>query len=439
MRSINASKELGGLYLIANRNGITLKIIHSMTVGENQKGELVFDSKDPEERWVTLARDGADSLIATELHPRCTLQGSAGWTTEGVGTAIKRGTLIQTARNTLFVSGDLNKGRVENVIRLVYDPAVEIEASAAEGDVPSIGSFLRPMGSNRSSAPEDAEVLEEPIQTLSAQNSAARAANDPAPITTNPLPATRVGAKPHKATPSRSYVVSQPSPPRHTEDEERPTAVSKTQVRVRQTKRQPLPSDDSDDGSSGLGSYIWGGLCMALAVVLAFGLWERQQAFQAGAEHSAREAQALFDTVLPTPTSPTVSAQQSSQSTAQDSSAAPQTSVLEPLRSQAVESPTTASPAITSQTVESPAIASQTVESPAVRTAGRGKPCAGECSAGDASGRTPSCGSSRRSTNAAADTQRAAIARRSAAPARQWIYQLAGTQRGSSHPRNPGG
>ncbi len=116
-------------YLIANQDGLAIKIRNTVTLGEDVHGGLCLDGRDPAERWLTLAREGAQLIVASLAGPAQLARGEK-WSTDAAGLVLARGTLLQFPHNEVYVSQSLHRGQIDMRVAVSFD--AELAAAQAE-------------------------------------------------------------------------------------------------------------------------------------------------------------------------------------------------------------------------------------------------------------------------------------------------------------------
>ncbi len=116
-------------YLIANQDGLAIKIRNTVTLGEDALGGLCLDGRDPAERWLTLAREGAQLVVANLAGPAQLARGEK-WSTDAAGLVLSRGTLLELPHNEVYVSQSLHRGQIDMRVAVTFDA----KAAAAEAE-----------------------------------------------------------------------------------------------------------------------------------------------------------------------------------------------------------------------------------------------------------------------------------------------------------------
>ena len=121
-------------YLVANKNNLTIKVLNSITLGENESGMLVLDSRVDAQRWVTLAVDPAGCLNVTYQHAGCRLTCPDQWVADSAGAVLARWTMLELPNNQIYVSQQLQRGAVEQRVLVEYSARPNPIAAAAAND-----------------------------------------------------------------------------------------------------------------------------------------------------------------------------------------------------------------------------------------------------------------------------------------------------------------
>ena len=114
-------------FLVANRNNLTIKILKYITLGENESGLLVLDSRVDGERWLTLEVDPAGCLNVVYQDPHCRLECPERWVTDSAGAVLPRCTMLELPHNKVYVSQQLQRGKVEQTVVVTCGNLSELE------------------------------------------------------------------------------------------------------------------------------------------------------------------------------------------------------------------------------------------------------------------------------------------------------------------------
>ena len=166
VQTTSTLRATGDWFLLSNRNGLVLKVLHSITVGEHQDGKLVIDSPQVDEQLFTVTLDISGTLFVSNLNSFAQLEGPGEWSTNSAGFALTIGTVIHTPNNSIHVSDSLTRKRVTQSIRVKRDTAAtpnRLPSNIRSGvNSESMGSFLRPSASPKRAAlikiPNDVQI-----------------------------------------------------------------------------------------------------------------------------------------------------------------------------------------------------------------------------------------------------------------------------------------
>ncbi len=116
-------------YLVANRNNLTIKIVKYITLGEDEAGLLVLDSRVEAERWLTLEVDPVGCLNVVYQDPRCRLTCPDRWVADSAGAVLPRCTMLELPNNKVYVSQQLQRGAVEQSVIVSCHNPTELEVA----------------------------------------------------------------------------------------------------------------------------------------------------------------------------------------------------------------------------------------------------------------------------------------------------------------------
>ncbi len=115
-------------FLVANRDRLSIKINQSITFGESQDGVLAIESRIPQERWLTLSVDPGGFLNVTDLLSGCVLESPKNWSVSKPGAILPSGTVLALPNNELFISQDLQRGKmVQRVLVTWQEDVIVVE------------------------------------------------------------------------------------------------------------------------------------------------------------------------------------------------------------------------------------------------------------------------------------------------------------------------
>ncbi|NOX51625.1 MAG: hypothetical protein GXP16_13990 [Gammaproteobacteria bacterium] len=115
-------------FLVANRDRLSIKINQSITFGESQDGVLAIESRIPQERWLTLSVDPGGFLNVTDLLSGCVLESPKNWSVGKPGAIFPSGTVLALPNNELFISQDLQRGKmVQRVLVTWQEDVIVVE------------------------------------------------------------------------------------------------------------------------------------------------------------------------------------------------------------------------------------------------------------------------------------------------------------------------
>ncbi len=98
-------------YLIANQDGLAIKLRGGVTLGEDQAGGLCLDARDQASRWLTLSVD-QDHLLVSEQGSGVQLAQEGAWSADASGLVLARGTVLEFPNNDVYISQSLHRGVV---------------------------------------------------------------------------------------------------------------------------------------------------------------------------------------------------------------------------------------------------------------------------------------------------------------------------------------
>ena len=130
-RAVRQSDEW---YLIANRDNLSVRIRDSVTVGEDEFGQLTFDDKDSAARWVTLQVSDGEHLTVVHQDPRVRMACPGQWIADNAGATLIRGTLLQLPHNEIYLSQHIRRGQPTQTVHVgmaeVFPPILVEEPEA---------------------------------------------------------------------------------------------------------------------------------------------------------------------------------------------------------------------------------------------------------------------------------------------------------------------
>ena len=130
-----------------------LKIIGEITLGENADGELAFNSRNPSERWITLAVQDAHALVVKAVHAGYLLRDGAHRRELAAGTTIYAGTGLQLPANSLCVSQTLQPGGIERQLILQPQPQPQPQPRAVQTPRPAAKAAVAMGSPSKSRSP----------------------------------------------------------------------------------------------------------------------------------------------------------------------------------------------------------------------------------------------------------------------------------------------
>ena len=177
MRSDHSTHIADDWYLVANRNNLTIKIVKYITLGENEAGLLVLDSRVDAERWLTLEVDPGGSLNVVYQDPRVRLEAPDRWVADSAGAVLPRCTMLELPNNKVYVSQQLQRGKVEQLVQVTHGNPTETELVISvpvatledqewldgeldDANLPDIGPAVEP----NATAAEGSEWFEDPSE-----------------------------------------------------------------------------------------------------------------------------------------------------------------------------------------------------------------------------------------------------------------------------------
>ena len=249
-------------YLVANRDNLSVRIRHSVTVGEDEYGQLVFDDKISAARWITLQVSGAGELTVTHQDPRVRLTCHGQWVADNPGTVLPRGTLLELPHNEIYLSQHMRRGQ----------PTQTVHVSMQEAFPPIL---LEEPGQPRRASSPDAVPQPAPSETDRAGESEGAERRGPTKAakgapTADVRPVARPPSPGQQAVSERHRLRAQELAARAEEAAARPAPVTVPDIVVAERAAESEP----DIKRSGSGVWVW----MAVIGILLGGAYTQREA-----------------------------------------------------------------------------------------------------------------------------------------------------------------
>ncbi len=111
-------------YLIANQDGLAIKLRGGVTLGEDAAGALCLDARDQASRWLALSLE-AGHLLVSEQGNGVQLAREGSWSANAGGLVLARGTVLEFPNNDVYVSQSLHRGVVNMRVSVRCDADAE--------------------------------------------------------------------------------------------------------------------------------------------------------------------------------------------------------------------------------------------------------------------------------------------------------------------------
>ncbi|NKB99045.1 MAG: hypothetical protein GKR90_11220 [Pseudomonadales bacterium] len=142
-------------FLVANNDKLSIKIKDQVTLGEDERGLLTLESRNPEQRWVTLAIDGNGELVISKLFSGWQLESPAAWVSTEPGVVCIPGTQLELPNNKVYISHDLLRGKVAQ--ELIVKPAPKAKAKPSPANPSPANDDLHGQDSALAAIPSEAD------------------------------------------------------------------------------------------------------------------------------------------------------------------------------------------------------------------------------------------------------------------------------------------